>query len=36
MLTGPSLLIVTALIFAIRTGRWPATNDQKMSNPEPE
>ena len=28
---GPSLLIATCLIFAIRTARWPAEFDEKFS-----
>lgn len=31
---GPSLLIATALIVAIRTARWPVKNDDRLSNPE--
>jgi hypothetical protein len=31
---GPSLLIATALIVAIRTARWPIRDDHQISNPE--
>jgi len=31
---GPSLLIATALILAIRTAKWPATFSQTAANPE--
>lgn len=30
---GPSLLIATALIVAIRTARWPVKDDSRISNP---
>ena len=30
---GPSLLIATALIMAIRTARWPVKDDRLLSNP---
>jgi hypothetical protein len=33
---GPSLLIASALILAIRTARWPATHDAHLSNKELE
>lgn len=33
---GPSLLIATCLIVAIRTARWPATHDPVNSNVELE
>ena len=33
---GPSLLIATCLIVAIRTARWPATHDPATSNMELE
>jgi hypothetical protein len=31
---GPSLLIATALIVAIRTARWPARQEDTTSDPE--
>jgi hypothetical protein len=31
---GPSLLIATSLILAIRTAKWPATFDKSTANPE--
>ena len=31
---GPSLLIATSLILAIRTAKWPATFDRGTANPE--
>jgi hypothetical protein len=31
---GPSLLIATALIVAIRTAKWPARDDTKLSSQE--
>ncbi len=31
---GPSLLIATALVLAIRTAKWPATFDKTTANPE--
>jgi hypothetical protein len=31
---GPSLLIASALILAIRTARWPAAVDENLVNPE--
>ena len=31
---GPSLLIASALILAIRTARWPAALDEKLVSPE--
>ena len=31
---GPSLLISTCLILAIRTAKWPARFDEKLSNHE--
>ena len=33
---GPSLLIASALILAIRTARWPADHDARLSNNELE
>jgi hypothetical protein len=33
---GPSLLIASALILAIRTARWTATHDVRLSNKELE
>jgi hypothetical protein len=33
---GPSLLIASSLILAIRTVRWPATHDARFSNKELE
>jgi len=33
---GPSLLIATCLIVAIRTARWSATNDSATTNSELE
>jgi hypothetical protein len=29
---GPSLLIASAFILAIRTAKWPASHDSKLSN----
>ena len=29
---GPSLLIASALILAIRTAKWPAAHDERLSN----
>lgn len=31
---GPSLMISTCLILAIRTAKWPATFDKMTANPE--
>jgi len=31
---GPSLLIATCLILAVRTAKWPVKNDQHFSNRE--
>jgi len=31
---GPSLLIATCLVLAIRTAKWPATFENTSSNPE--
>ena len=31
---GPTLLIASALILAIRTARWPSTLDEKLVSPE--
>jgi hypothetical protein len=31
---GPSLLIATALVLAIRTAKWPATFSRTTANPE--
>ena len=31
---GPSLLIASALIMAIRTARWPAALDENLVSPE--
>jgi len=33
---GPSLLIASALILAIRTARWTATHDARLSNKDLE
>jgi hypothetical protein len=33
---GPSLLIASALILAIRTARWTATHDARLSNKDIE